>query len=792
MKISENWLQEWINPTLSRAAICERMTMAGLEVESITPVAEPFANVVIGKIITLKKHPEADRLTVCEVDIGAAKLLTIVCGAKNVAVGLKVPAALESALLPNNLNITVSQIRGVTSQGMLCSARELGLAEESEGLLVLPADAPLGVEVWDYLKLADHIIDVSITPNRGDCLSVMGLAKEISALTKTPLTSPMLSITKPSIADNLTVSISAPEACSHYVGRMIRHIRTDALTPIWLQERLRRSGVRSISPVVDVGNYVMLELGQPMHAFDANKISGNVQVRWAKPTEQLALLDGQTVELTADTLVIADDKQTLAIAGVMGGIDSAVTFETQDVFLESAYFTPLTVARSSRHYNLNSESSYRFERGIDPALQAIAIERATQLLLDIVGGQPGPLVEITAEAYLPISATILLRSARIEKILGMQISPSDITEILTRLHFECVAVEQGWQVKVPSARTDILLEVDLIEEIMRLYGSDRVPLRETFSALKMVPNIKNQLPLHTFRNNLAALGYQEVVTYSFVDSQLQHLLNPEYVPKALVNPMTADMAVMRTNLWPGLIKTLIYNVNRQQHSVRLFETGLRFVPHAGVYAQERVLSGLLSGMAFPEQWGIANRAVDFFDLKGHLQALLQPTYQALEFTFQPATHPALHPGQTAEIYHQGRLVGVMGALHPAVMQSLDLSSKIYIFEIQLAELEITRLPQYKEVSKFPEIRRDIAIIVEQTVPAQKIQAAIVAVAGELLKNISLFDVYQGQNVGENRKSLALSLTLQHSSRTLIDEEVAQVIDRVIVALKEKFAAELRG
>jgi phenylalanyl-tRNA synthetase beta chain len=792
MKVSELWLHEWVKPTLSREELGERMTMAGLEIESLTPVAEFFSHVVVGKILKIETHPEADRLTLCEVDIGAEKPAIIVCGAQNVKVGINVPAALPGAVLPNNLKITTSTIRGITSHGMLCSARELSLAEESDGLFILPADAKMGDAVWEYLKLSDYIIDVSITPNRGDCLSIMGLAKEISALTKTEVTLPAIPTQSSTIPDALKINITASEACPHYVGRIIRNVKADAITPIWMQERLRRTGVRCISPVVDVMNYVMLELGQPMHAFDLSKIDGNIHVRMAKTTEQLELLDGQTATLTDETLIIADDKKPLAIAGVMGGLQSAVTLLTKDIFLESAYFNPKAVAKTGRHFNLGSESSYRYERGVDPTLQATAIERATQLLLELVGGEAGPVVEITEKSHFPKQSIINLRAARIEKILGMKISAADVETILTALHFICEKTNDGWKVTVPYARADVTLEVDLIEEVMRLYGSNRVPLRDSYSALRMLPNPENHINLVALRNTLRDLGYQEVVTYTFVDSKLQQLLNPDKEPKPLVNPITSDMNVMRTNLWPGLIKTLMYNANRQQNRVRIFETGLRFVSHQHNFLQERVLGGLINGSAYPEQWGVPTRAVDFFDLKGDLQSLFKLTFASDEFTFKKAEHAALHPGQTAEIYRNDQYVGIMGSLHPIIVQNLDLQSPVFVFELLLERLEIAQLPRFNEISKFPEIRRDIAIFVDRSVPLQMIQDTIREKAGELLQDINLFDVYQGQHVGVDRKSLALSLTLQHSSRTLVDEEVTDLMDRVIGALKERFAAELRG
>lgn len=792
MKVSEIWLREWVNPALTREELCAQLTMAGLEVDELAPVAEEFTGVVVGKILSIEKHPEADRLNICSVDVGGGNPLTIVCGAKNVKVGMKVPAALEGAVLANKVKIILSQIRGVTSQGMLCSAKELGLSEQSEGLLQLPNNAVLGENIWEYLKLTDYVIDVAITPNRGDCLSLLGLAKEIAALNECALHIPNISPIKPSIDDTLKVTVQKSTECPRYVGRIIRDVKADTTTPMWMQERLRRSGLRSISPVVDVMNYVMLELGQPMHAFDLKQISDEIVVRMAKDNEELALLDGQTVKLSNDTLVIADKSKPLAIAGVMGGLDSGVTLLTQDIFLESAYFQPTIIGKTGRSYGLGSDSSYRFERGIDPTIQVLAIERATELLLEIVGGKPGPVIEVTNQEYLPQPAKINLRKERVAKILGLVISDRDIEKIMQRLGFSSDKIAEGWEVTVPARRSDITIEVDLIEEIARLYGYDKLPLLQAASSLTINPRPETQINLAAVRHVLCDLGYNEVVTYSFIDKKLQSLFDPELKPVELVNPISADMAVMRTNLWPGLVNTLIYNQNRQQSRVRLFEVGLRFIPEGSALLQQRMLSGLISGSAFPEQWGIPNREIDFFDLKGDLLNVFKLTLSPEEFTFKPCAHPALHPGQSAEIYRSGKLFGLIGVLHPSIKQSLDIQSKVIVFELALDQLDVARLPHFTEISKFPEIRRDIAILVDQAVPAAVIQDTISEVAGELLKDLNIFDIYQGKGIAQDRKSVALALTLQHASRTLRDEEVAELLERIIDALKDRFAAELRG
>lgn len=791
MKLSEHWLREWVNPALTREQLCAQLTMAGLEVDELAPASEEFTGVVVGKILSIEKHPEADRLNICSVDVGTGIPVTIVCGAKNVKVGMNVPAALEGATLPK-IKITQTEIRGVSSHGMLCSAIELGLSEKGDGLLQLPHDAPVGVNIWEYLKLTDFVIDVAITPNRGDCLSMMGMAKEISALTETSLHIPNIPTIKPAINDTLPIKIEMPAECPRYVGRIIRDVKADTSSPMWMQERLRRGGIRCINAVVDVMNYVMLELGQPMHAFDLQHIANEIVVRLAKPAEELALLDGQTVKLDTNTLVIADKTKPLAIAGVMGGLDSGVTLQTKDILLESAFFQPAIIAGCGRRYGLGSDSSYRFERGIDPTIQVLAIERATELLLEIVGGKPGPVMESVHEAQLPQPAKIVLRKSRVVKILGLTIPDRNIENIMQRLGFTCKAMPEGWEVIVPARRSDITIEVDLIEEIIRLYGYDKLPLHLPTSGMQIHPRPESKLYTSLLRRTLCDLGYNEVVTYSFIDKKLQTLFDPERTAKALLNPITSDMDVMRTNLWPGLVNTLLYNLNRQQSRAKLFEVGLRFIVQGNDIAQEKVLSGLVYGNAFPEQWGIPNREIDFFDLKGDLQNMFNLTLEGQNFTFKSGSHPALHPGQTAAIYRQDKLIGMIGALHPAVIQALDIPGKIFVFELLLDELEVAHLPHATEISKFPENRRDIAILVDRAVPVQLIQDTITEVAGELLQNVDVFDVYQGKGIATDRKSIALALTLQHTSRTLRDEEVTELMERVIVTLKDRFAAELRG
>jgi phenylalanyl-tRNA synthetase beta chain len=791
MKFSEAWLREWVVPSLSREEICDRLTMTGLEVDGLEPVAEHFANVVVGKVLGLKKHSAADELHICEIDVGRGAPLVIVCGAKNVKQGMKAPVALIGAVLPNNMIIKETEIRGVSSMGMLCSSSELGLAEESEGLLELPKDAPLGVDLWEYLKLTDHIIEVAITPNRGDCLSVRGLVRELAAITQTPAKKMTIPEVKALIPDVFPVELKTKEACPRYVGRIIRGVKADAMTPVWMKERLRRSGIRSVSPIVDVTNYVMLELGQPMHAFDLARLEKKIVVRMAEKDEALQLLDGSEIKLSPETLIIADQTKPLAIAGVMGGSESGINLLTQDIFLESAFFHPDVVARQRQLYQLSSESSYRFERGVDPELQRLAIERATRLLVEIVGGKPGPLIEESKSWPLK---TLALRRERLVSILGCAtITDKEVKTILQSLGFGCKKEKALWQVQVPSWRFDVTQEVDLIEELARLYGYEKISPTRPLFPLQTHSLPESRIALPRVRRLLCDLGYHEAVTYSFVNEDLQKLLDPERQAKALVNPITSDMTVMRTNLWPGLLGTYLYNRDRQQTRGRFFEAGLCFIEQQKHLTQVPMLGGLASGTAFPEQWGHPSRELDFFDVKGELQDLLQLTHlPQTHFRFKPTTHPALHPGQTALLYRHDEVLGILGALHPAIRQKFDITEPIFLFEFNLDSLLLARPPYFSEISKFPEIRRDLALLVDRHIPAQEIRDTIINSGGEWLRHVNLFDVYLGEGVPENKKSVAFALILQHATRTLRDEEVAETVERIVGTLKQTLGIELRG
>jgi len=799
MKISAQWLREWVTVRLDAKALAERLTLAGIEVGAISPVAAPLAHVVVGEILSIAPHPQADRLRVCQVSIGQKTPLTIVCGAANAAAGLKVLVALEGALLPNGTKITRSTIRGVESFGMLCAAAELGLEESSQGLLVLEAKAKPGTSITKYLQLDDQQLEIELTPNRGDCLSIMGLARELAVLTGSRYTPQVVKGVAVKSRRKLTVSLAAKSACARYTGRVIEGINPQAVTPLWMKERLRRSGVRSIHPVVDITNYVMLEFGQPMHAFDLDELSGGIAVRHARNNEQLVLLDGKSLALDPSDLVIADAKGSVALAGIMGGQDSAVVATTQNLFLESAWFRPEAIGTRARHYGLHSDSSHRFERGVDSTLQRQALERATALVLTICGGKPGPITEASSAAHLPKRPVILLRAARIERVLGMPLSSTVVETILKRLGMRLAKATSGkvgrtWKVTPPSWRHDIVREVDLIEELVRVHGYDKVPTRAPQARLHVPAVPESRIAAKRLRNALIDRDYQEAITYSFVDPALQALISPGVTPHTLINPIASDMAQMRLTLWPGLIKAALYNQNRQHARVRLFEIGRRFLTKQGGGVDEQpVISGIAAGPVFPEQWGTKARSVDFFDVKGDIEALLALGGHA-RFAFRPARHPALHPGQSAEIVMAGTAadpIGLIGVLHPDIQAKTGLERSVILFELRLSALQAAITPKFQEISRYPAIRRDLALVLAETVAAQDVLEHVRKTAGALLVNLELFDEYRGEGIDSGRKSLALGLTLQDTSRTLNEGDVESVVGRVVAGLKADFDAQLR-
>lgn len=791
MKFSEQWLREWVNPQISTSELVEQLTMAGLEVDGVEPVAADFSNVVVGEIVQVEAHPDADKLRVCQVKSDEAPV-QVVCGAANAAVGLKVPFAKLGAVLPGDFKIKKAKLRGVESFGMLCAAEELGLSESSDGLLEFPADAPVGKDVREYLQLDDTIIEVDLTPNRGDCLGMAGLAREVGVLNKARVDEPVINPVDAVITDTFPVEIRARKECPGYAGRVIKNIDVTAPTPLWMQERLRRGGIRSIDAVVDVTNYVLLELGQPMHAFDLDKLSGSIVVRHAEAGEKLTLLDGQSLDLKEGSVLIADQQEALALAGIMGGKGSGVTAETTDIFLESAFFTPELIAGRARSYGLHTDSSHRFERGVDFQLQSRAIERATQLLLTITGGQPGPLIEVVCQENLPEKTPILLRKERIASVLGLQMASAEVEEILRGLGLDVLGQDKGWLVSVPSYRFDIAIEADLLEELARIYGYNRLPVRALQGGISLRSSPEARVSLSVIKNVLVARGYQEAVTYSFVAPDIQALVNPDVNPVKLSNPISADMSVMRTSLISGLLSAARYNINRQKSRLRFFESGLTFVPAGDELLQKPMLAGLITGARNPESWNQGSENSDFYDIKGDVEALLSLTGASEQYQFVAATHTALHPGQTAQITINGELAGWVGALHPALMKKLGFSAQVYIFELYLDVVQRGKLPQFKELSKFPEVRRDLSIIINQEIESSAVFEAIRSVAGEYLTDLTLFDVYQGKGIDSQRKSLALGLTFQHQSRTLNEEEVKEMVDTVVAVLQKEFDASLRN
>lgn len=791
MQFSELWLREWVNPALSIEDLGHRITMAGLEVDSVTPVAAAFTGVVIGEVLAVEPHPDADKLRVTRVSIGQGEPLQIVCGAANVRPGLRVPVATVGAELPNGLRIKQAKLRGVESSGMLCAEAELGLADTSDGLWELPADAPVGQDIRQWLLLDDRMIELGLTPNRGDCLGMLGLAREVAAVTGAPMQVPALVTVAAQIPDQLPVSLDAAAACPRYAGRIIRGIRPDAVTPLWLVERLRRSGIRAISPVVDITNYVLIELGQPMHAFDLAKVGGGIRVRQAIAGEQLELLDGQTVTLRDDTLVIADAHQALALAGIMGGQGSAVGDSTTDIFLESAFFAPLAVAGKARSYGLHTDSSHRFERGVDPTVQDCALERAAELVLAICGGQAGPVTLVEARAELPPQAVIPLRRQRIERLLGFQLADGTVVDMLTRLGMQCAPSAEGWQVTAPSWRFDIAIEADLIEELARLHGYDNIPVRRPQGEVALKPQAEDSLSVGRLKRLLVDQGYQEAITFSFVEPSLQQKLDPAVTPLALANPIAADLAVMRSTLWAGLLRAVAYNQNRQQPRVRLFETGLRFVPGPDGLKQEPMLAFVATGDLLPELWSHSRKPLDFFDIKGNLEALLALAGASDRVGFKAAEHPALHSGQSAALIRGMQTVGWMGRLHPQLEKSLSLQGPVYLVEVELAVLTGGTLPRFRELSRFPEVRRDIAVVVDRRQAGAELLQVVREAAGSELRDVCLFDVYEGQGVPDSKRSLAIAMTWQHAERTLLDEEIQSRVDAVVDTLKARFDAILR-
>lgn len=794
MIFSEQWLREWVEHGLETEQLIEELTMAGLEVDGSTPVARQFSGIVVGFVESVKPHPDADKLSLCSVNDGSESF-QVVCGAPNVRAGLKVPFAKLSAEIRETADakpfkIKKAKIRGVESNGMLCSSEELGLEESSEGILELPDQATIGEDIRSYLKLDDTSIELDLTPNRGDCLGMIGLAREVGVIARKDVNGLNFPPPEEKLSDKFDIKITARDACPRYLGRVIRNINLNSVSPLWMQEKLRRCGLRSIDPVVDVTNYVLLELGQPMHAFDFGKLEGHIDVRLAQPNEKLELLDGKEVELTSETLLITDAKKAVAMAGIMGGMATAVSEHTKDVFLECAFFAPLAVAGKARSYGMHTDASHRYERGVDFEIQRIAMDRATQLLLEICGGEAGPVTEAIGD--LPAPVTVELRYDSIQNLLGIEMAQSEVRDILGRLGFGLTTDDgETLQVSVPPYRFDVSIEADLIEELARIYGYNNLPQTGGLGNQKLSAKPEAYLELGKIKQQLVALGYQEVVTYSFIEPSLADSLFPNQPGVMLQNPISADMAVMRSSILPGLITTLQYNENRQSERIRIFETGLVFEQKDEEIEQKAMLSGLISGSKLPINWSNNKELTDYYDVKGDVELLLALGLEPNRYTFTATEYACFHSGRCARIEKDGDLVGHLGALHPAIQRKLGISGNCYLFELDLAALQERRLPAATALSKFPEVSRDLAVLIDDEHAAADILANVRENAGEHLTKLRIFDVYQGDAVAKDKKSIALGLTWQHPSRTLSEDDINTIISNCVNGLQDKFNANLR-
>lgn len=801
MKFSESWLREWVNPQVDTATLSEQLTMLGLEVDDISPVAGDFDKVVIGKVIECNQHPNADKLRVTKVDIGDSTPLSIVCGAENCRTGIIVAVATVGATLPGDFKIKAAKLRGEPSEGMLCSYSELAISDDHSGIIELPEDAPIGECLRKYLNLDDNIIEISVTPNRADANSIRGIARDVAVLSDIPFNEPQIADTASLSNPNSTIDVNvlAQEGCPIYLARVIENINVSAKTPLWMKEKLRRSGIRSIDPIVDVTNYVLLELGQPMHAFDRDKLLGGIRVRMANNGEKITLLDGSEVELTNDVLVIADEQKPIAMAGIFGGLHSGVTDQTKNIVLESAFFSPLTITGRARKYGLHTDASYRYERGVDFRLAHKAMHRATALLLDICGGEAGKIIEQISESHLPKTDAITLRASKMERLLGYAIASERVSPILTGLGCEVTHKkdennQDTWLVNPPSWRFDIAIEEDLIEEVARIVGYNNIPTKNILSDLKISVKSESTIRLERIKQRLVDRGYHEIISYSFVDPKIQNLLHPNQPAEILPNPISSEMSAMRLSLLPGLLSTVQYNQNRQQTRLRLFESGLCFIPNKDAdlgIEQKQVIGGVLTGNRFPEHWSLEKQHVDYFDAKGDLEALFTLTGNLNSYIFKPSEFSALHPGQSADIYLNNKKIGFIGVIHPSIEDKLGLQSKTVVFQVDMDAIDHKSIPVAAEISKYPANRRDIAIIVKTCVSAQEILQVCKKVGGNQLIDVKLFDVYDGKGIADGEKSLAISLILQDNHRTLTDEEISNTVMLCVSALKDQFAASLR-
>ncbi|MDM1486565.1 MULTISPECIES: phenylalanine--tRNA ligase subunit beta [Acinetobacter] len=792
MKISENWLRTWVNPAIDSEKLSDQLTMLGLEVDDLSPAAKPFTGVVVGEVLTVEQHPDADRLRVTTVNIGSGEPLQIVCGAPNVRAGMKAPVAMIGAVLPGDFKIKKGKLRGVESQGMLCGASEIDLEDKLDGLLELPEDAPVGVNVREYLDLDDNVIDISITPNRGDCFSIRGIAREIAVINQLAVNTPEIQAVAATISDEKTVQ-SLTEGCPRYLGRVIKNVNTKAATPEWMERALARSGIRQHSILVDITNYVLIELGQPMHAFDGAKVQGAIQVRMANAAEKLVLLNEQEVELQEDVMVIADDEKVLAMAGIMGGLSSAVSDETTEIFLESAFFAPLHIAGRARRFGLHTDASQRYERGVDFELPLLAMHRASQLIAELAGGEFGPITVAEQASQLPTRSAIELNQAQVDQLLGYSVDAAFIADALKRLGCEVTVQAEGqWSVVPPSHRFDMAIYQDLIEEIARIHGYDNIQISLPVIDVQLA-KYQDQFEVGQLRQTAVTLGYQEAISFSFADAKLEKQLNPAVNPLALANPISSDLAVMRSTLLSSLIPCVQYNVNRQQNRVRFFELGLRFDYQnaSSIHDLKQIPTFALIavGAKAAESWHAKAQPMDFFDFKGDIEEILAAGRVQVEYV--RSERAWLHPGQSAEIMVNGQSIGYFGRLHPSLEDELDLGIT-WVAELDQAAVLQTYVSNFTELSRFPSVRRDIALLISDKINVSEIQQLIEKTGGALLDSTWLFDVYTGQGVEQGKRSLAFALLWQHPTRTLEDAEIKSGMDNILQVLENTYQATLRA
>jgi len=793
MKVPYSWLAEWVRVPWDAPELGARLTMAGFELEALTRAAPPFSGVVVAEILSCKPHPQTEKLSVCRVSTGSGEPLEIVCGASNARAGLKSALAMLGAQLPGDVTIKAAKLRGVESQGMLASAKELGLAEASSGILELPDDAPRGRPLREYLELDEWVLDLNVTPNRGDAMSVMGIAREVAALSGTKLAGPSIGRGKRAHGERFSVELQDPTGCPRFAGCVVKGVNNRAATPLWMRERLRRAGLRSITPVVDVTNYVMLELGQPMHAYDLSKLRGAIRVRLARAGEKVTLLDEREIAVDADVLLITDDSGPVGLAGIMGGLGTAVLAETTQVFFESAYFAPEAVLGRARRYGLVTDAGQRFERGVDPAEQGRAIERALALLGPIAGGASGPVEVTESRAHLPKRPTVTLRASQLSRLLGVELPRERIAATLEGLDMRVAPTTSGWQVTPPAYRFDIEIEADLIEEVARLVGFEAIPETDAETPQRFRPLPEEKPAEEGMLAALTARGYEEAITFAFVDPQLQSRLFPGRTALGLSNPIASDLSVMRLSLWPGLLRAALENQHRQQERIRLFEHGTRFEITDSATREIDTLSGVVCGPRVPEQWGVPKEIqgpADFYDVKSDLEALFVGTGDAQSFTFVAQALPALHPGRAARVLRCGQAIGWLGELNPELVKGLDFTYTPVLFELNMDALFVKR-SVYEEISRFPQVRRDLAIVVDESVTLSTLAERVTLVTSSLLRGLRVFDVYRGPGLEKGRKSVALGLIFQDISRTLTEDEVERLMASVKADLRANLNARIR-